>query len=1403
MGLVYAGCITQKSTNTNVSKRITSHIFDELPLQTRADLAIQQEFNATRDPALGDVPRERLMLAYAQLKKENEKQRLNKAAIAGITWNERGPKNVGGRTRAIVFDLNDPTGKTVFAGSVGGGLWKTTDIFASEVSWTPLGDQFDNMAITSIAQDPVHPDTLYFGTGEGYYNSDAIRGDGIWRSLDGGTTWSQLGATTGSDFDYITKIIVDSAHNVLATTRAYSSCGSGGIMRSANKGTSWTKVSNGAGICGRAADIEMASSSTFYASVGIGFADGIYQSTDTGKTWSRVYNATTAGDEYRIELACVPGFPDLVYAILQKSNSTIKKMIKTHNGGTSWATLTSVSWQDQCGGTPSSDFTRGQAFYDLIVAIDPNDTTNVYIGGIDLFKTTNGGTSWTQVSAWTGCGSFPNVHADQHAIVFKPGNSDTMMFGNDGGLYLVKNGTSATPGFTNVGSNYNTTQYYACAIHPTAGSNVFLGGAQDNGSQQYGTAGINTTTRVTGGDGAFCHIDQDDPNYRLTSYVYNQYCHSYDAGITWAEDSFSASNGLFINPTDYDNDAFKLYSSYTSGHYLVWQNPRSGSSSSDVNASFTGTVTAVFCDPNTSNRVYFGTDAGKIYRVNSAATSPSVTDITDGSMPDSSTVSCIEVENGDADHMLATFSNYGITSVWETTNGGTSWTAVEGDLPDMPIRWCMFSPWGSDSALVATELGVWTTTNLNAGSTDWEPSNTGLANVRTDMLQFRASDSVIIAATHGRGIYSTDFFSKRTEPKFEADKTSALPGETVQFSDDSYGATSWEWDFNNDGNYESTDQNPTYAYGAGGSYAVKLRINGSGGPSLTKTDYIIVQPALGTPYTTSDGGDFESNPWHFGSALISGSSNIWELGAPSNAISNTASGSKVWKTDLDADIVKADYSCALTTPSFNFTASGTYTLSFKYRMEVAHSQVPIGVWVEYSTNAGSSWTQLGSTSSGGTNWYNTSASLVVSGGNAWSHTKSSYTAASHDVSSLAGNADVRFRIMLLTEDGWSIGGNPTVGYTVDGFAIDDFAISGPTNVANPISGIETSVTSQTINIGIGDSSNFYSSTGKLIATVVNQSGSHNFGATLVEIDNAGGTTSNFSTNTNAANKILSKTLKITPTTNNGSASVKISMYFTAAELATWKSTTGLYAKNIQLFKTTGSIGTSSIGDGVYPSTTIVDSTYGGSGLCVTGYFSNGFSGVGAGGGGGGSPGPLPVTLLEFSGERESEKISLSWKTAQELNNSHFVILRSVDNEPFTEIGQVNGNGTSNNIISYQYIDTDLNAIQAINLCYRLRQVDYDGAFENSEILCLKKPIGIPNFVLTPNPVKDVLEITINPWKVDVYEVEIVNLQGEVIKTTAVLFQSTTLDLRSLNPGLYIAILRSNNAKVKEVKFIKN
>lgn len=714
----------------------------KLPLRDRMDLAIAHEVMMTRDPALGDVPRERLLVAQEQAQLRRDAQ--TRAAIPGIVWQERGPRNLAGRSRAMLIDPNTLSGLKVFAAGVGGGLWMTTDISAAEPNWTPLDDFFTNLAITTIVADPGNSQLLYFGTGEGYFNADAIRGAGIWKSTNGGASFSQLASTNNSNFHYVQKLVVNNSGILLAATRS-------GLQRSADGGGTWTKVlGTGLGIAGATSnlcyDVEIAANGDVYATV----EGSIHKSTNAGVTFAAAQTLPIA--VARVELAVAPNDASYVYALAENA-SVVEGVLRTVDGGSVWTTRAEPNDADT--GIPDTDFSRGQAWYDLAIAVDPNNRDRLFVGGIDLFVSNDSAGSWNQVAHWYGGFGEQYVHADQHHIVYRPGSSTVIYFVNDGGIYRSTNADLAEPTITFKGTNFNISQFYAAAIHPTAATDYYLAGAQDNGSHQFNAPGIDNTTEVTGGDGAFTHIDQNQPQFQFTAYVFNDFYRSTDSGQSWT--NVVTTGGRFISPTDYDNVGNRLYGHRGSNNYLRWDNPQSGNTFAAVAVpGFSGAVAAVTVSPNTANRVFFGIDNGRVFRVDDAHATPIATNISTG-LP-AGYVSNVEVQTGNDNHLLAVYSNYGVNSVWESTNGGTSWTSVEGNLPDMPVRWALLNPDNPDQAMLATEVGVWSTDNLNGASTDWQPSNSGLANVRTDMLQMRASDKQVIAATHGRGLFSSNAF---------------------------------------------------------------------------------------------------------------------------------------------------------------------------------------------------------------------------------------------------------------------------------------------------------------------------------------------------------------------------------------------------------------------------------------------------------------------------------------------------------------------------------------------------------------------------------------------------------------------------------------------------------------------
>lgn len=1016
--------------------------YKKVPKRDRMDLAWQQELEMTKDPKLGYAPRERLFEAFAY--KQKLLSSLGKAAIPNTNWTERGPKNCGGRTRSILIDLNDATRKTIWAGSVAGGLWKTTDITATNPTWVTQNEFFDNMAITAIAQAPNNPLVMYFGTGEGNGNIDAVRGLGLWKSINGGINWTRLTSTSTSTFHYCQKILaIGSGDTVIVATKS-------GMMRSVNGGNTFSSVlSNGvAGAQGsEAEDIERAANGTLYASMSSSGANTgtIHKSFNNGTTWSNPLTINGGINKREIELALAENDTNTIWGLVE-TGSIVRAIIKSTNAGVSFDTTVAYP-NDADPGIPDNDFSRTQAWYDLSIAVDPNNSNVCFVGAVDLFKTSNGGNSWQQVSHWYGGFSYQEVHADQHLALFQPGNSSVIYFGNDGGIYRSGNATATIPTITSKETNYNTTQFYAADINPTAGSNNFLAGAQDNGSHRFTAAGINNTTEVTGGDGMFCHIDQNEPSYQFTSYVYNNYYRSTNGGSSFSNSGLSFGNtGRFINPTDYDDSLNIFYAAHDAGKYLRWSNPQTGSTNTTVTVTAfnSSQVSIVKASPNIMGRAYFGTGGGRLVRVDAANTASGTVagihiNASVAGMP-TTYLSCIEIEQGNDDHIIITYSSYGVSSVWETQNGGINWTNIEGNLPDMPIRWALMNIDKPHQVLLATELGVWSTDSVMGTSTNWQPSNSGLSNTRIDMLKLRKSDRFVVAATHGRGLYTSDVFAASNPSynvNFIADKTVTYPNVQVQFTSTSLGAVSYLWDFG-DGT-TSTLASPTKTYTTSGWYNVTLTLNG-GSRYLTKDNFIAVLPYRGVPYNASSGGSFDVNPNDFAPVNVSGTP--FERGSSTiTAKSGTNSGTNAWVTGLTTNYID-NSEAYLQSPNFNCTAAGTYTVRFyaKHKVEATWD----GFRMEYSTNNGTTWLPLGTTTASG--WYNyanPNADRPFPQGQAYfssGTTMANFALYSFATTLFATQSSVCFRIAFKSD----------VSSTDAGISIDDFELLGPANSALPV-----------------------------------------------------------------------------------------------------------------------------------------------------------------------------------------------------------------------------------------------------------------------------------------------------------------------------------------------------------------
>jgi photosystem II stability/assembly factor-like uncharacterized protein len=798
------GCILHRKSSNNERTRFESFLKKEYakvprkekinekePAADQPEAAAMQDFFMTVDPRTGKIPRERRLAAYQATKAQSAL----KSTYDALSW-QGYEADMGGRTRAIMFDPNDPNHKKVWAGGITGGLWYNTDLSNANSAWVPVGDFWSDLAIRCITYDPNHPSVFYLGTGEAEtamqtYRESSGLGDGIWKSTDGGQTWNVIPSTAG--FAYVTDIQVrnESGNSVIYAGVAsglyqgqqHTSQPSDGLFRSTDGGTSWQQVLpdiTGQTVPYAVSDIAIGADGRIYVGTrpnlnGNGGAVILWSDSGVPGTWSvdETFQAEILADpQYnipgRVVLATAPSDANVIYALIASGFLNpvnnfnyfyCLHILRSDNKGATWTKKTNLP--DPNG---QNNFAY-IAWHALDIAVDPNATDNVFVGGLDMHKSTNGGNSWSRVSDWSlmyGGGGPQYIHADQHIIQFKPGSSTEMVFGSDGGIFYTSNGTSSQPTFQERNKNYTTLQFYSAAISPTAGTDKFVGGLQDNGSLYYNGNPLTIFDMLSGGDGAYAFYDENEPNYSMTSIYYNVY-------YVWFNGSFSNymgdwQSGVFVNPADLDYKSNTLYANAVD---FIGTHMDMMLRLNNIYSSAYGT----FVPLNTGSEVYFsavryspfspagestifmGTQSGRLFKFNHAEGTPVKTEITGADFP-TANISSIAI-GGSEDTLMVTFSNYGVPSVWQTQDGGATWQDKEGNLPDMPIRWGLYHPDNSNYALLATETGVWSTANLNAVNPVWTPDNSGLANVRTDMLTIRKADNTVLAATHGRGLFTT------------------------------------------------------------------------------------------------------------------------------------------------------------------------------------------------------------------------------------------------------------------------------------------------------------------------------------------------------------------------------------------------------------------------------------------------------------------------------------------------------------------------------------------------------------------------------------------------------------------------------------------------------------------------
>lgn len=674
-------------------------------------------------------------------------------------WTLLGPGNIGGRTRSILIDPVTPS--RMWVGSVGGGVWRSNDAGAS---WTMLPDLPAVLAVTCMVADPNNADIIYAGTGEecffdnveGSSNSAVSEGAGVFKSTDGGDSWTQLAATSTPQWNSVSRLTIDPGNPSILLASTIS-----GIWRSTDGGNTWSRRTT---VETLDVNIDPNDSSKYVA----GRADGIAQySIDGGVTWT---DAPAFAGATRIELEYAEASPGVVFANVNGSGSV--RLWSSTNGGQTYATRST--------GNIVSILSK----YTSALWIDPTDSNRVIVGGLDLYRSTNGGVSFSRISRWS---SYPNsAHADHHRIVAHPGydgsSNRTVYFGNDGGIQRATNvlTVATTSGWTNLNNDLAITQLYGCCINPTSG--VVLGGAQDNGtSRGTPTSGLNGWTQPGGGDGSYCAADPNDPNYFYMQYQHIGLSRSSNAGAS----AGSNIRGAIAEPTSNfmayilldPNDSNRLYvcgaqlwraNDAKTGSPPAWTSVKPALAC--VAASPPGprpdhyadnppcNISTVAVAEGNPDIVWVGHNNGDVFfTTNGLAATPTWTEVDDNAtaLPDR-WVSRISIDATNHNRVTVAFLGFASNNLWRTTNAGTSWTTLNGSggntLPAVPVSCIIQHPVIPTRYYAGTDLGLFYTDD---DGLNWNPAVGGPSIVPVEDLHWR-NDRTLVVGTHGRSIWSCD-----------------------------------------------------------------------------------------------------------------------------------------------------------------------------------------------------------------------------------------------------------------------------------------------------------------------------------------------------------------------------------------------------------------------------------------------------------------------------------------------------------------------------------------------------------------------------------------------------------------------------------------------------------------------
>ncbi len=676
---------------------------------------------------------------------------------AGLVWTQAGPYNIGGRVTALAA-LNG--GRTVYLGSANGGVFKSTN---SGVNWTPVFDKTGVYSIGALAIDPADTNLVYAGTGEANSAVQSYDGAGLWRTRNGGGNWEYLGL---AETRRIGKVAIDPANPlrlyVAAMGTQFSTGPDRGLYRSEDGGVSWTKtffLNDSVGVCDVVvnpahpetvyiASWERVRHYTYRRAYGPGC--GIWRSADHGTTWTRLQNGLPlpSDDVGRIGLALAPSQPSTIYAQIVSGAAlgyVGLGLYRSLDAGETWTR------RDLVGGTFANAF-GGFGWYFGAIAVDPVSPGKIFCMGVSCLVSADGGATFTNVTG--------SAHVDFHAMWIDPTNPTRVYAGSDGGFFWSNSGGGAWTKSVDL----PISQFYANSAHPTDPLKVY-GGTQDNGCLKSTVGPPNWSAMNIGGDGMVVLVDPVNPNTVFAEYQYGCYgsgpARSIDNGGSFTlptgtvtTDRWGWVAPIAMNPKNHNVVLTASHRVYRSTNNGVTYSAISGDLTRAIPSSLVfSTITCLDVSAPDTSLYYAATDDGRVWRSQNRGSTWE--DITAG-LP-IRWVTRVTADPANSQVVYATLSGFGqdesLAHVYRSADRGTSWSSVAGNLPDIPANDLVVDPVAPSTLYLATDVGVWVTRTLGAS---WYPLGLGMPVQTIWDLHLQNASRTLIAATYGRSQWKLD-----------------------------------------------------------------------------------------------------------------------------------------------------------------------------------------------------------------------------------------------------------------------------------------------------------------------------------------------------------------------------------------------------------------------------------------------------------------------------------------------------------------------------------------------------------------------------------------------------------------------------------------------------------------------